>query len=200
MPQIKITGNQQIDISQEEANKIKPLLLEHEPPEFIQVQGQPIKTAKIIGVFEDQPLPATFQGSEFYWSDEELVKWEEDIFKYHDTFKSYLISQGAWLVNEWYPNGAVRRPQLYRMLIAKWNKLNELRWRREKKTGFKGAKKQITEIKRKLSLLRENMSIPKPLTKKQETSEEVQRQETVEKYQSIKEPQDGIIDVDKIPF
>ena len=193
MPHIKIVGDKKIEVSQEEAEKVKSLLLELEPPEFVQVQGQPIRTGKIIGVFDDELLPTVFRKDEFRWSDEELTEWEKEVFKYCDTFKCYLIKQGAWVVNEWYPGGVVRSPNLYHMFIKKWSALNELRYRREKKTGFVGAKRQIAQIRAKLAKLRKNTSMRKAIGIPEEDPKP-------EPYQSIQEPQDGEIDVSRIPF
>ena len=70
------------------------------------------------------------------YTDQELNNWEREIFGERlnngKTFKDYLISQEAWVVNKKYKSGAVRDPIKYMELEEKWACLQNLRYRREK--------------------------------------------------------------------
>jgi len=48
MAHIKLTGNQNINLTNEEAEKAQQVILDEYAPKFIQIQGQTIKTARSI--------------------------------------------------------------------------------------------------------------------------------------------------------
>ena len=130
---LRITGGEQIEIASEEAEKIKSILLQEDTPEFIQVQGQPIKSSRIVGVFKQVGQYSSHQKEEEKenkWTDEELKEFEQELSQYKD-FTDYLVSKGAWVVNDYYPEGAVKNPQLYTEMEDKRIALSSLRRRRE---------------------------------------------------------------------
>jgi len=140
MAHIKLTGNEKLNLTNEEAEKLQQVILDEYAPKFVQVQGQTIKTANIVGVFTDKQQQPAFM--EFSWADEQLEQFETEIFERFTTFNEYLISEGIIDTED-----RVKNPDTYRMLNAKWSKLNELRFRREEKSGFKGREKQLKEMK-----------------------------------------------------
>ena len=211
---VLITGDKKIEVSQENGEKIKELLLEAEPPKFVKIEGQVIKTANIIGVFkEDEAKSYKPAYMDYQWGDDELDQWEKEIFENHDTFKNYIISEGV--INA---NGDIKDTTKYRMFIAKWNRLNELRSKREKQTGFIGRNKWLAEMRirvaqlaNKMSIRKEEKGIIKGDTKllgkqviddllKGNGKSAMKRLEYFEPSKPIEEPKEGSIEVDKIPF
>jgi len=167
MPYLKLTGNEKIQLDKEEAEKLQHLLLNEDAPKYVQVQGETIKTSNIIGVFIEQgiSMPAYL---EFNWTDDELLQWEKEIFGegelIRDTFKQYLIDLGIISIKD-----IIKQPEKYRELTAKWDALNDLRYRNETKTGYKGGKEWIkkirSELAEKLSIKKQNpttSAIPDP--------------------------------------
>lgn len=62
-------------------------------------------------------------------------------------FTQFLIDKGAWVMNERYPNGAVRNPKLYRRLYKQKSALGILRMMREKAREYeeKAIEKMVLE-------------------------------------------------------
>ena len=176
---LKLSANQKLQISDRDAEKIKELLLDPEPPKFVKIEGQVIKTANIIGVFKDEALPSTFQKPEYHWSDKELEQFEDEIFgseSPYSTFEEYLISEGAWVINDRYPYGAVRNPEKYQMLTVKWNCLQDLRYRKEKAKGFPNRDKKIAQIKAGLAKLKDQWT-PESLKRQAAEQEKLIKEE-----------------------
>ena len=146
---LKLTGNQKIELTEEEAEKIQAVLLDPEPDKYIKLQGQAIKTSNIIGIFKPDKIICRPAYLEYYWTDEELEKWEREIFgeelENGNTFKKYLISERIIDSNE-----VVIKPSEYRMFNAKWNALNDLRFRKERDKGFPNRDNNLKEMKAKL--------------------------------------------------
>ena len=84
----------------------------------------------------------------YSFEETELWEFEKNIYAAHDFFRDYLVSEGAWVISNRHPAGAVRNPELYNILIKKYSALQKLR---NKKFGIpeKTAKK-FREIKNKL--------------------------------------------------
>ena len=182
MPHIQLSQNKKIEIKAEDVERIKDILISEDQPRFIEVEGQMIKTASIMGVFkEDEDKSYTPSYMDYQWGDDELTQWEKKIFEHHDTFRDYIISEGV--VNT---EGAIKDTNQYRMFIAKWNRLNELRSKREEVNGFIGRNKWLKEMKIKVIQLAQSKSI--------------RIEKPAEPCQSTEEPKEGEIEVDKIPF
>ena len=72
--------------------------------------------------------------------------------QYHSSgFEGYLVRNGAWVVNDSYPGGAVKDPVKYQELMEKFNALNHLRFLKEKNTlSVEDRKRTLDEIRQGL--------------------------------------------------
>ena len=157
---LHLQGGEKLNISDKAGEEIKQTLLMVTPPLFIEIDGQTIKTNTIKAVLKDNEV-FTSSKDEFYWSDKELEDWEKEIFDEElgiKTFNEYLLRERVIIINSKFPNGAVRDPEKYRLLQAKWNKLNELRFKREKGKDFSEVK---AKIKKSIGVFTESVEIPK---------------------------------------
>ena len=159
------------DITDEEADQITEFLTDPNRTINFDFKGQTFK-ASMMRVRNPQEQQNQLAYLEFHWEDQELEQFEKEIFEQFTTFDEYLIAEMVIDTHD-----RIKNSDTYRTLTAKWNRLNELRSKREKQTGFIGRKKWLAEIR--VAQLANKMSIRK---------------------EPIEEPKEGSIEVDKIPF
>ena len=171
---LHLQGGEKLNISDQDGNKIKEILMSQNPPLFIEIGGQTIKTNTIKAVLKNGE---SFQQAhqEFYWSDEDLETWGEEVFNEElgiKTFNEYLIREGAIVINSHYPEGIVKDPEKYRMLQEKWSKLNALRNKREENKDFSDIK---AKIKGSIRSFKKKVSI-EPIEESEEQIDDIKRQ------------------------
>ena len=65
-----------------------------------------------------------------FYPKEVLKNFEKEIGNtkfYYD----FLIEQGAWVINEYHPHGAVKNPEKYAQLVEEFDALQGLRYKRQ---------------------------------------------------------------------
>ena len=147
----------QFTLTEEDAKSINEFLSRRDRPTHFTFKGKSLMARKMEVLEEGNDNKPAYM--EFKWADDHLLAWEKEIFTKFETFKEYLISEGAWTNNPKYQDGAVKDHQLYRELNAKWGALNDLRFRNEKKTGYIEGKKWIAKLKAQASQLVGKMNV-----------------------------------------
>jgi len=66
------------------------------------------------------------------------------------TFEEYLIHQGAWTIDDSYPNGAIKDITKYQETCEKYNALNHLHWLQEKNTMSPQERREILDNMRQV--------------------------------------------------
>lgn len=135
----KVTFN----LTDDEAKEITEFLTSPERTTHYNFKGQSLKSMK-MEILDEKVQNINPIYLDYSWSDDQLTEFEKEIFGpnwekgklIRKTFKEYMVDLGAWIINSKYPNGAVGDHKLYIELNAKWDKLQDLRYRREKAKGF----------------------------------------------------------------
>ena len=117
-------------LTDKEFENLKAVLLSRGRPVHLEFRGQLLKSSQMEVLDEENVFE---QKQEYSWSDEELTKWEDEIFSRFDKFEDYMIVEGAWAVDDKYPIGVIKNPEKYHMLEKKWNALQLLRRQRKNK-------------------------------------------------------------------
>ena len=110
------------DLTEDEAKIINDFLSSRNRPTHFTFRGQSLKAMK-MEVFNE----GSYEEVKPFWTKDHLLAWEKEIFPQFDTFNDYLISENICVVNERYPEGAVRDYQRYQEMTTKWNALNSIR-------------------------------------------------------------------------
>lgn len=152
----------QFVLTDNEAKQINNWLENRQGQTHYTFRGKSLMARKMEVLEEGKENKPAFM--EFNWTDEYLERWENEVFENFNTFEDYLISQGAWVVNDKYPDGAVKDHKLYRELTAKQSALSGYRHRREEKAGHKSRDEMTKKIKDGFKGLVEKMSV-EPISK-----------------------------------
>jgi len=133
------------DLTDTEFNQLTEKLTSIPRPPTIFFRGNLLKSYKIEVINSINQQGNVIEA----WSDEELTRWENEIFPRFDKFNDYLISEGSWVVNDKYPDGIVKNYKLYMQLTKKWYALQNLRQRQATATpeSREQQKEKIEKIK-----------------------------------------------------
>ncbi len=152
----------QFTLTEEEAKRINEFLSRRDRPTHFTFKGKSLMARKMEVLEEGHENKPAYL--EFQWTDEHLEKWENEIFPQFSTFEEYLISQGAWVINDKYPNGAVRDFKKYRELNTKWVALQTLRYKRNPTKTLEALDKIRAKLAGNMSVCGDNLS-PEPISK-----------------------------------
>ena len=134
------------NLTDQEYDKILEVMLSKPRPFNIEFRGNILKTSQ-VEVFNNQQSYLTNLLEDF-WSVKELLSFQDEIEK-AGSFKKLLIKEDAWVVNDKYPEGAVRDHRLYEKLHSKRSALMTYRNKQERE-----AAKDIKEFKTPENLIK----------------------------------------------
>ena len=184
------------ELTDDEAKEVTNFLTSPDRTTHYNFKGQALKSMKMEIMDNTTPLNPIYL--DYSWSDEHLAVWGEEV---GDNFKKYLVGLKVISNTDQY---IIKDRKMYIELQAKWNKLQDLRYRNEKAEGFptyaetaKRIRKGIADFKNKIDV---NYKPKDYSNHKQGCDIQRDKECTCEDYEKFVERAVNKINVDEIPF